>query len=140
MHDLRTNEWGSKRAKINAQKFRKVADGLKEYEYSGQKYIIVIPKGVKELKDEGKALEHCVGKMGYDKKMLDGVSFIAFLRNKQAPDQPYVTIEYGLKEKRVLQCYGKNDSRPNKDVLEFVDAWAKEVRKNKQLTNDRKEY
>ena len=129
MHDLRTNEWGSKRAKINAQKFRKVADGLKEYEYSGQKYIIIIPKGVKELKDEGKALEHCVGKMGYDKKMLDGVSFIAFLRNKQAPDKPYVTIEYGLKEKRVLQCYGKNDSRPNEDVLGFVDAWAKEVRK-----------
>ena len=129
MHDLRTNEWGSKREKINAKKFKQVADGLREYECTGQEYIIVIPKAVKDLKKEGKELDHCVGNMGYDKKMLDGISFIAFLRNKRTPDKPYVTIEYSLKENRVLQCYGKHDSRPENDVMEFVKTWEKKIRK-----------
>jgi hypothetical protein len=32
-----------------------------------------------------------------------------------------VTVEYSLTTRKVLQCYGYNDSKPQDEVLEFVN-------------------
>lgn len=132
MHDLRTNQWSSKKKKISNKEFMEAAAKYKIYEAEGQNFIIRIPNFVEDLKNEGRELGHCVGSMGYDTKMKNGVSFIAFLRKADNPEKPYVTIEYGIGENRVLQVYGKNDSKPEPDALAFVKTWEKECRKKRK--------
>ena len=136
MHDLRIAEMHSLRERRDAElhknflkDFRKAAAGLQWCEYAGDDYLILIPKKVRDLQHEGKVLCHCVGKMGYDAKMVTGTSFIAFLRKADAPEKPFVTIEFGMQEKRILQCYGKNDSRPEQSAIDFANDWAKKIRK-----------
>ena len=70
---------------------------------------------------EGEKLNHCVGRKNYDQKFVREESLIFFIRNKEEPDIPFVTVEYSLKNHKVLQCYGKSDSKPNEEVLNFVN-------------------
>ena len=134
MHEARTAEFAAEEARIDRQKrkklyqdFRKAAISAKDYEVSGEEYVIVAPFDVQDLVSEGKALSHCVGRMGYDKKMADGISLIMFVRRKEAPDVPFVTIEYRIDRKALAQCYGDHDSRPADDVRAFCEAWADTV-------------
>lgn len=133
MHDLRIDEMNSKKAAEDAEKrkelydrFAAAADGLKRFECSGA-FCIVIPTSPQDLVYEGNALCHCVGKMGYDKKMADGRSFIAFLRNPDDVKKPFVTIEYNLKDKRLQQCYGAHDKNPDDAPYKFAEQWAMKV-------------
>lgn len=128
-HDIRINELDSKRAEIDARKrkelfenFTKVASkylGL-ERNLKGA-YITIIAKSPTELVYEGEQLHHCVGKMGYDQKFAKEQSLIFFIRNKNNPDVPFVTIEYSIKTKSILQCYGYRDSKPEEEVLNYVN-------------------
>ena len=85
--------------------------------------MIVIAKTPTELVEEGNALTHCVGRMNYDQKMAREETLIFFVRKKDAPDVPFVTLEYSLSKKVILQCYGDHDSRPPKEVSSFVNRW-----------------
>lgn len=133
MHDLRIDEMNSKKAAEDEEKrkelyerFAAAADGLKRFECAGA-FCIVIPTSPQDLVYEGNALCHCVGKMGYDKKMADGRSFIAFLRNPEDIKKPFVTIEYNLKDKRLQQCYGAHDKNPDDAPYKFAEQWAMKV-------------
>jgi hypothetical protein len=61
--------------------------------------------------------------MNYDQKMLREETLIFFVRKKDAPDVPFVTLEYSLSRKAILQCYGYHDSTPEKSVSTFVNRW-----------------
>lgn len=133
MHDLRIDEMHSKKAeedkKAQAElyaRFESAAEALKRFEIAGA-FCIVIPTSPADLKKEGDALHHCVGKMGYDKKMADGRSFIAFLRNPDDMKKPFVTLEYNLQNKRLQQCYADHDKKPQEDVEAFAQEWAEKV-------------
>ena len=136
MHDLRANEYASKLAKENKAKAKAMNEKFKaknkEYkclEFEKGKYCVVIPNCVNDLKKEGSKLHHCVGKMGYDNKVVTGQSIIAFVRIADDPIKPFVTVEYSLKANRVAQCYGDHDSKPAEEVRKFVDKWESFVRK-----------
>lgn len=128
MHDLRTNQWGAKREKINKNKFKEAAKKYKAFEFSNKDFLICIPSTPQDLKKEGRKLHHCVGAMGYDRKMIRGQSFIAFLRKAGEPDTPFITIEYDNKEKRIRQIYGDYDSTPPEDAREFAKLWERRVK------------
>ena len=61
--------------------------------------------------------------------MADGKSLIMFLRHADVPSEPFVTIEYSLERKMLLQAYGYNDSRPDDVVYVFINQWADSVKK-----------
>lgn len=134
MHDLRAAEYSSLEAKRDKKRraklyrdFKKKVAEYKPLEQYGEKYAIICPTGVEDLIREGNALSHCVGKMGYDKKVVDGVSIIMFVREADKLNTPFVTVEYRIDRKVLAQCYGYKDSRPNEDVLAYCNAWAKTV-------------
>ena len=136
MHDLRINEWASEKAKRDQRerrklsiRFKEAAENYQKYAFQDGSFCIVIPKGIRDLQHEGKILKHCVGKMGYDVKMVNGTSFIAFLRKMDDPGTPYVTIEFDLKRKIIQQIYGVHDSRPNEEVIEWAKVWERKVKK-----------
>ena len=58
--------------------------------------------------------------MNYDQKFAREESLIFFIRTKEQPNVPFVTLEYSVKQKRVLQCYGYHDTKPDDGVIEFV--------------------
>ena len=84
-------------------------------------YIVVIAKSPADLIKEGNALNHCVGKMNYDQKFAREESLIFFVRDKNNPQKPFVTVEYSLQNKKILQCYAKNNKKPQEDVEQFIN-------------------
>lgn len=127
MHDLRIDQRDSKRCMVKAKEFRAAAELWSGIE--NDKYVIVIPQEPKDLKYEGRILHHCVGKMGYDKKMAEKRCVIGFLRLKTDPYKPYVTVEYLMSSHQISQCYGEHDSTPPKEVKAFADEWGKHITK-----------
>ena len=128
-HDIRIDEYNSAKALKDEQerkelytKFAAVASKYLGLEYDKKSvYIAIIAQKPSDLIHEGELLHHCVGRMGYDQKFAREESLIFFIRTKEQPDVPFVTIEYSPKQKRVLQCYGDHDSKPNDSVMEFVN-------------------
>ena len=104
------------------EKFKKIA--LK-YEFMQRNlkedYCVIIAKSPYELIKEGNALHHCVGKMGYDTKFINEESLIFFIRNKNNPQIPFVTVEYSIKNKKILQCYANHNSKPEENVQLFIN-------------------
>ncbi len=129
-HDIRIDEADSKRQKEDRKKRREL---YKKFSSVADKYapmqkcencsfFMFIAKSPAELQKEGRKLNHCVGSMGYDQKFAREESLIFFLRKPEEKDKPYVTVEYSLKQKKVLQCYAAHNSSPSEDVKEYVDA------------------
>ena len=128
-HDIRIDEYRSAKALKDAEerkalyeKFSAVASKYLGLEYDKKSvYIAIIAQKPSDLTREGELLHHCVGRMGYDQKFAREESLIFFIRTREQPDIPLVTVEYSLKNKKVLQCYGDHDSKPDDCVMEFVN-------------------
>lgn len=84
-------------------------------------FAVLIAKNPADLDAEGKALQHCVGKGVYDKKMSKGETLIFFIRKANEIETPFVTLEYSPSSKKVLQCYAKNNTKPEDNVMQFVE-------------------
>ena len=128
-HDVRIDEYKTAKAKKDAEerkafynKFSKVAEKYSELQYNkNDAYVVVIAHSPAELVKEGKVLKHCVGSMGYDQKFVREETLIFFVRTKDNPSEPFVTVEYSLKSKKILQCYGKGNSKPNSEVTTYIN-------------------
>ncbi len=129
-HDIRIDQYNTAKAikdkeerKALYNKFEKVAKKYASLERLLVKddYICIIALSPQQLIYEGEQLHHCVGRMNYDQKFIKEESLIFFVRNRLEPNTPLVTIEYSLKNKKVLQCYGDNDTKPSEDILLFVN-------------------
>ena len=126
-HDIRIDEYRSEKAKRDEENrkefydnFRAVAEKYGALEFDKIGFVCIIAKSPAELKTEGRILHHCVGGMGYDQKFVDEKTLIFFIRTKENPETPLVTVEYSIKEKKVLQCYGDHDTKPSEEILSFV--------------------
>lgn len=135
MHDLRAAEYAARKLEKDREKraelyesFKEAANNAKQYETSDARYMLVAPSDVTDLINEGDKLCHCVGRMGYDKKMADGVSIIMFVRRVDEPNTPFVTVEWRVDKKILNQCYGFKDSKPSDDVMAFVNNWASQMK------------
>lgn len=111
---------------------------LYDFEYGDLE--IIVPKSMQEIIAEGQKLQHCVG--GYAERHAEGVTTILFIRKKEEPDKPYVTLEINDKTKNIIQYHGFRNEyegplpKEVKDFVaafkEFVNAPKTKVRKNKK--------
>lgn len=128
-HDIRIDQYYSLIAQEEAemrkemeQKFAQIVLKYLSLEYTKQNdYITIIAHTANDLVKEGEKLHHCVGRMGYDQKMIRGETLIFFIRLKDKPNKPLVTLEYSPTKKKILQCYGKNNTKPSDEILDFVN-------------------
>lgn len=94
------------------------------YEYSDGNYQIVVPMGVNDIIDEGRALGHCVG--GYADRHMKGLLTILFLRKCDSPDTRFVTIEISGSGKNsvIMQKQGaKNRYEFTDEDKAFINKW-----------------
>ena len=128
-HDIRVDEYNTEKLKKDEEqrqafyaKFAAVANKYLNLEYNNKSaYISIIAKKPSELIIEGEALDHCVGRMNYDRKFVREETLIFFIRSIKTPNIPFVTVEYSLEKHKILQCYGYHDTTPDTEVLNYVN-------------------
>ncbi len=103
------------------------------YGFENKEYLIVPPKNAGEIIEEGRRLHHCVGGDNYLCNHNNGVAFILFMRKKEAPMEPYYTLEIDPKDNRIKQYYGKNDKKPDKEAVDaFLKIWKSVVNRREK--------
>ena len=109
--------------------FKKIAEKLKRFNFESDSLLIRVAASAQELEAEGKALTHCVA--SYSGRMAKGETAIFLIREKDAPDVPFFTLEY--RSGRVIQCRTKKNVSLDSDpkVEAFVNNWLKYIKKNK---------
>jgi len=127
-HDIRIDEYKTARLKADEKqkkefydKFLSVANKYIKLQKEKGEFTTIIAKSPNDLIKEGEVLQHCVGSMNYDQKFAREESLIFFIRLSNTPNIPLVTLEYSIEKHKILQCYGKNDSTPNDDILHYVN-------------------
>lgn len=112
-HDNAVAAYNDLRDELKNQEYHKHLEKLLELEQTIGNYTFILPKELKELKAEGKALKHCVG--SYADRVANGETVIVFVRQKRKADNPLYTLE--IKGGKIVQLRGKN----NKNAKE--SAW-----------------
>lgn len=95
--------------------------------YEGEKYLARPAADTEELIREGQALDHCVGT--YCKRYANYETHIVFIRAKDNPDIPFVTMEISIYNK-VVQVRAQRNHAPSQEVLDFVEEYKAKVLKN----------
>ena len=128
-HDLRTRQYAEKKAIEEAgkkqelmRKFSEVAEKYSPLQHNKRSaFICIIAKSPADLIREGELMHHCVGRMHYDERFAKEQSLIFFIRAKDRPEKPLVTLEYSLSTHRVLQCYASHNQKPSEEILHYVN-------------------
>lgn len=128
-HDIRIDEYATAKALKDEQerkelyeKFSVIAEKYLPMQRDKKgDYVVVIAKSPAELIKEGNRLHHCVGRMGYEQKFAREETLIFFVRLPEKPDEPFVTLEYSIKQKKVLQCYADHNTKPNDTVMNYIN-------------------
>ncbi|WLR54854.1 PcfJ domain-containing protein [Mesobacillus subterraneus] len=89
-----------------------------------------------EMFDEGENLNHCVGR--YADRYAKGEIVIMFIRKADQPEKSYYTVELYRNTNEIVQCRGKNNSNPGKDVEKFLKDYKSEILSNKRKQKESK--
>lgn len=116
-------------------------ENCKKMAWENDEYVVLVPRGVEDIVDEGRKQHHCVAASDtYMKRMNEHESFILFLRKKKNPEEPYYTLEVELTKQNIVirQRYAEYDRTPNvKEVDKVLSAWKKDIKKRRiKLSNE----
>lgn len=75
-------------------------------------YSFVVPKELSEIKEEGKALHHCVG--SYTSRHAKGETSIIFVRNDKQVDTPLYTLE--MHKGHIIQFRAAHNHAPSDEA------------------------
>lgn len=101
----------------------------KTYEYDGEKYIIRVPEGAKDILEESRFLDHCIQRgTRYFERIATRESYILFLRQKTDPNTPWYTLEVEpggtIRQKR---SYNNEQYADLEDAKPFLAEWQRVV-------------
>ena len=128
-HDIRIDQYATAKAHEDEStrpdfyaKFLSVANKYLPLQLENQSnFICIIAKSPGELIREGGILNHCVGTMNYDQKVIREESLIFFVREAGQPDKPFVTIEYSLKSHKILQSHAFDNRIPDVSAFNYIN-------------------
>lgn len=119
-HDAAVEVQNEIREKEKMEKARKEDPGIRKvyrkirrkYSFETENFLFRPAASNYEIVKEGQCLHHCVGNGGYARKMVEGDSYIIFMRKKEQPEEPYYTLEVSP-DGEIRQAYGKYDKKPD---------------------------
>lgn len=126
--------WSLLKTEIDKKKIVKnYARRAKFWDFSYGDFIVKIPTCGEDLIKEGQLMHHCVG--NYVNKIVDGQTYICFIRHKDNPDKQYITCQVDPKTGKIGQYYLAYDRLITlKKDIEFKKAY------QEYLFNCHKEY
>lgn len=115
-------EYDAKKEEYDALRFKQASFDKHENlsKWINKKYCIIVPQHPDEIEHEANEMKHCV--RTYIKPVTEGRTLIVFLREKDKPKDPLVTVE--VKQNTITQAYAKNDKKPSLEELEALSKWA----------------
>lgn len=127
-HDIRIDENNTRKALEDAkqqkelyEKFAIISNKFLSLERKkNENYVVIIAKTPADLKREGLLLHHCVGGSSYSQKFIHEESLIFFVRPINETETPFITLEYSIRKKQILQCYGDHNQTPEPKVMNFI--------------------
>lgn len=105
--------------------------------------VIVAPECEQDILDEGKALCHCVG--GYARRHRDGTTTILFLRQAEAPQEAFLTIEmngntlvqiHGYRNEGLHTAHGRFAPDPKEVYKDWLERWIKWLKAGSKRRKD----
>lgn len=105
------------------------------FDFASGGLIIVTPKGLEDIRNEGRVLHHCVGDRAA--AVAEGFTTICFIREVSAPDEPYYTLEYN--NGRLIQCRGKSNKAAPAKIKEFATAFTNKLQKYEKEVEKKKQ-
>lgn len=133
-HDLYLAELNRKKDEERAAKFPGICRDMERnrriFEWQQDDYFVRPAESAEDIINEGRMQHHCVGASDtYMVKMATRKSWICFLRKKEAPEEPWYTIETdGIS---ILQAYAAYDRKPDwEETDKILKAWMQQVKKN----------
>lgn len=102
----------------------------KRYCFSYRGLLIRPATEPSELISEGETQNICVGGDWYIKRMLSHDTQILFVRQADAPDRPYVTVEVSPRDDGIIQARAYANGTPPDEVKEFLEIWQKFIKLN----------
>ena len=127
----------AKKDEMNDKAITKIADYAQKYlpqnkEYLESDYIIILPKRVVDIIQEGQAMHNCVG--SYIQKVVNKRSLIFFIRKKDDPEHSFITAEYAYN--RLNQIFYKNNrSVSDKEILDIAKNFCERLKKDASILN-----
>lgn len=93
--------------------------------FENDRFIIKPCYSNTQLIKEGASLDHCVGSYGI--RIAEGKTNVLFLREKEHPNQPFITLEVSNTD-FLVQAQGRFNRHDSldKDGIEFVKEWLNE--------------
>lgn len=105
-----------------AEDFTRMWKRIRWADWQDEQLLVRAAKSTAELREEGRALHHCVG--GYTDNVLAG-RVIFFIRRIADPDTPYYTLQVDVKTGEMLQLHGYgNREQQNDGDFPAIKAWA----------------
>lgn len=145
-HDIATEERQDIQKDLDDKVLREVYQGRldsiinKTYKVGNEKVVFIPADTVEKLKQEGKALNHCVG--GYATRIINGECLILLCRKKDKVDKSWYTVEIRLTTNGYVlgqqQANSKAESRyklPN----ELREELLKDIKKLNRETRDERD-
>jgi len=133
-HDIYLAELNRKKDEERAAKFPGICRDLernrKVFAWQQDGYFVRPAESAEDIIHEGRMQHHCVGASDtYMAKMAARESWICFLRKKEAPEEPWYTVE--VDKNGIKQAYAAYDRKPDwEETDKILKAWMQQVKKN----------
>ena len=126
----RTFKWNTENITANAKKtyedkIIKNENKIRNIEeLSNDKYVVIVPKTLKDFTDEGNMQHNCVGHF-YHGSIAKGENLIYFIRTKSTPDHSYITNRYSIEIGRTVEtrkfANAYNDDEEARELIKEID-------------------
>lgn len=112
----------------NTEKFDNSIENNKHLEWEHDNYLIRMPTGAADIRDEADQMHHCVAT--YIPQIEAGEKIVMFMRDKDDPDKSLVTVE--VIDNAITQAYAVRDTQPSVPCIVWLTKWA--AKKNLRVT------
>ena len=119
-HDIIVKNYNAFKETHDEVVFYRMVD--KSLEFESKPYSIITPKQSMDVKNEGICLNHCVS--SYVKKIIEGETQVAFLRDSKKLEESLVTLE--VRDNSIVQAKGYLNRKVNEQEDLFIQKYAKE--------------
>ena len=125
-HDVATGLWRDVIAQRQTVEMKELCERLQKiYGYDEHGLTIVIPRSTRDIIDEGKAQANCVA--GYADRHKNGKLAIVFIRKKETPNVPFITVE--MRKDQLWQAHRKGNTGTRQEDSIFINEWLEVVKK-----------
>lgn len=125
-HDDVMRRYKARNDEIVEQGFRVRLKELERFVWSADGILIRPCTTQDEMKQEGKALSHCVARYAEDHALAKTAIFL--IRKEAEPNKPWYTLELDEKKLIVKQNRGKNNCARTDEIQNFENQWLEHIR------------